>query len=310
MANYKSFHHVLKVDKPDVEGVLHGTLEVFPKIDGSNGEMFAKDGKVCYGSRKREVTCEDDNANFANYMSNSTNDEIVAMRQYVLDHPNYIVYGEWLGGVDGMKFTGSLKGYTEGGFIVFAVFDIESGRYLRYDEWHDDIAAIYHLVVPRIAILTDPTIDDVVALLDKTDYLRPEGNPGEGIVLYNYDFYDKWNHFAGIVKLVREDFLNSKSRKSKAREAKAAGETEREFVEEFCTVSEISKAQAKVMVAMGVDEWTNDKALIGRTMNEVVTSVIEDNLVDFIFKKKMKVDMSFGNVRNLINQKVRDYLGL
>ena len=150
MANYKSFHHVLKVDKPDVEGVLHGTLDVLVKIDGSNGEMFAKNGKVCYGSRKREVTCEDDNANFANYMSNSADSEVAALRQYVLDHPNYIVYGEWLGGVNGMKFTGSLKGYTEGGFIVFAVFDIESGRYLRYDEWHDDIAAIYHLVVPRI----------------------------------------------------------------------------------------------------------------------------------------------------------------
>ena len=310
MANYKSFHHVLRVDKPDVEGVLNGTLDVFPKIDGSNGEMFAKDGKVCYGSRKREVSCEDDNANFASYMSNSADSEVVALRQYVLEHPNYIVYGEWLGGVDGMKFTGSLKDYLEGGFIVFAVFDIEGGRYLRYDEWHDDIAAIYHLVVPRIATITDPTMDDVIALLDKADYLRPGDNPGEGIVLYNYDFYDKWGHFAGIVKLVREDFLNSKSRKSKANEAKAAGETEREFVEAYCTTSEISKAQAKIMVAMGVDEWTNDKALIGRTMNEVVTSVIEDNLVDFVLKKKMKVDISFGNVRNLINQKVRDYLGL
>lgn len=310
MADYKSFYHVLKVDKPEVEGVLNGTLDVFPKIDGSNGEMFTKDGEVHYGSRKREVTCEDDNANFANYMSNSANEEVAALRQYCLDHPNYIVFGEWLNGCDGMKFTGSLKGYIEGGFVVFAVFDVEDGRYLRYDEWHDDIAAIYHLVVPRIATLTNPTMDDIVPLLDKTDYLRPEGNPGEGIVLYNYDFYDKWGHFAGIVKLVREDFLNSKSRKSKAREAQAAGETEREFVEEFCTVSEISKAQAKVMVEMGVDEWTNDKALIGRTMNEVVHAVLEDNLLDFIFKKKMKVDMSFGNIRNLINQKVRDYLGL
>ena len=310
MANYKSFHHVLKVDKPDVDGVLNGTLDVFPKIDGSNGEMFARDGEVHYGSRKREVTCEDDNANFASYMSNSANEEVASLRQYCLDHSNYIVYGEWLGGVDGMKFTGSLKGYLEGGFVVFAVFDIEEGRYLRYDEWHDDIAAIYHLVVPRIATLTNPTMDDVVALLDKTDYLRPEGNPGEGIVLYNYDFYDKWNHFAGIVKLVREDFLNSKSRKSKANEAKAAGETEREFVEAYCTISEISKAQAKIMVEMRVDEWTNDKALIGRTMNEVAHAVLEDNLLDFIFKKKMKVDMSFGTIRNLINQKVRDYLGL
>lgn len=310
MADYKSFHHVLKVDKPEVEGVLAGTLDAFPKLDGSNALMFFKSGEVHYGSRKREITCEDDNANFANYMSKSKNEEIVALRRYCAEHPNYIVYGEWLGGVDGMKMTGSLKGYTEGGFVVFAVFDVDEGRYLRYDEWYDDIASIYHLVVPRIATLIDPTMDDIVALLDKTDYLRPKSSPGEGVVLYNYDFYDKWHHFAGIVKLVREDFLSSKSRKSKANEAKATGETEREFVEEYCTVSEISKAQAKVMTAMGVDEWSNDKALIGRTMNEVVTSVIEDNLVDFVLKKKMKVDISFGNVRNLINQKVRDYLGL
>lgn len=310
MADYKSFTHVIKIGKREVEGILDGVISVYSKLDGTNSCMFAHDGEVHYGSRKREVTCEDDNANFANYMSKSNDPEIAALRQYCLDYPERIVYGEWLANVDGMKMTGSLKGYTEGGFVVFAVFDIDMGGYLAYEDYYDEIHSFYHLVVPRIARLDHPTEADLEALLDKCDYLRPEGNPGEGIVIYGEgNFRDKYGNIQ-IGKMIRQDYLDNKSRKSKANAALANGETEKEFVEQFCTVSEISKAQAKVMVAMGVDEWTNGKALIGRTMNEVATSVIEDNLVDFVLKKKMKVTVNFANVRNLINQKVRDYLGL
>ena len=310
MAQYKSFVHVLRLNRPEVQGYLCGKIYVSIKMDGTSAVVYCgDDGKIHYGSRKREITPENDNAGFAAYCEFSNDDKIAALKQFILDNPNLIIFGEWLAGVDGRKFTGAIKTYLTGGLYIFAVFDIDAERYLTHDEWVPMLDGVYDKLMKPIAVLDNPTEDEIAALLDQTGYDLPPDTLGEGIVLYNFDFRDNYGH-PQVCKLVREDFLNSKSRKSKANEAKAAGETEREFVEEFCTISEISKAQAKVMVAMGVDEWTNDKALIGRTMNEVVTSVIEDNLVDFVLKKKMKVDISFGNVRNLINQKVRDYLGL
>ena len=310
MSDYKSFTHVVRLGKPEVDGILDGAVRVFAKIDGTNACIYAKDGVVHYGSRKREVSTEDDNANFATYMTSTDDAEVAALRQYVLDHENYIVYGEWLAGVNGYKFTGALKGYTEGGFVVFAVYDVDKDEYLDYEDYYDDITSFYHLVVPCIAHLDHPTEDDLVKLLDKTDYLRPEGNAGEGIVIYrDGNFRDTYGNIH-IAKIVRQEFLDSKSRKSKAREAIAAGENEREFVETFVTNSEISKAQAKIMAQMGIDEWKNDKGLIGRTMNEVVTSVIQEEFADWIIKKKMKCSIDFGMLRNMIQGKVREYLGL
>lgn len=310
---YRSFTHVEKLQegKVNISDFLNGdNIYIFPKIDGTSSLVWSSQGKIHCGSRKREINMENDNANFYRYIMNSQDTQIAALKQFCLDNEGLIIYGEFIGHVpETSKFVGSIKSYIDGGFFIFAIFDVKKGTYIPYPDYEHTLKSFYDKTLTPIAVLSHPSLSDIVPLMDRNNYNLPANQFGEGIVIYNYTYKDEYGHpFIG--KMVRQDYLDSKSRKSKAREAKAAGETEREFVEAYCTVSEISKAQAKVMVAMGVDEWTNDKALIGRTMNEVVTSVIEDNLVDFILKKKMKVDMSFGNVRNLINQKVRDYLGL
>jgi len=310
---YRSFTHVEKLcdRKVNIFDFLDSdTIYIFPKIDGTSSLVWASQGQIHCGSRKREIDMENDNANFCRYIMDSQDTQIAALRQFCLDNEGLIVYGEFIGHVsETPKFVGSIKNYLDGGFFIFAIFDAEKGIYIPYPDYEHMLKSFYDKTLTPIAVLSHPSLSDIVSLMDKNNYNLPANQFGEGIVIYNYDYRDKYGHpFIG--KMVRQDYLDNKSRKSKANIAQANGETEREFVEQFCTVSEISKAQAKVMVAMGVDEWTNDKALIGRTMNEVVTSVIEDNLVDFVLKKKMKVTVNFGNVRNLINQKVRDYLGL
>lgn len=310
---YRSFTHVEKLQdgKVNVSDFLDSdNIYIFPKIDGTSSLIWASQGKIHCGSRKREIDIENDNANFCKYIMNSQDAQIVALRQFCLDNEGLIVYGEFIGHVpETSKFVGSIKTYIDGGFFIFAIFDIEKGTYIPYSDYGHILKSFYDKTLTPIAVLSHPSLSDIVPLMDKNNYNLPANQFGEGIVIYNYNYKDKYGH-SFIGKMIRQDYLDNKSRKSKANAALANGETEKEFVEQFCTVSEISKAQAKVMVAMDIDEWTNDKALIGRTMNEVATSVIEDNLVDFVLKKKMKVTVNFGNVRNLINQKVRDYLGL
>ena len=311
MPNYRSFTHVLRLGKPYTEDILNKPVRVCSKIDGSCACIWAHDGEVCYGSRKREVTCEDDNANFATYMSTTDDEEVAALRQYVLDHPNYIVYGEWLGGVDGMKFTGSLKGYTEGGFIIFAVFDIEKGDYLDYTYYYPIITKFYHKVVPQIAYVENPTQEKLEALLDKCDYLRPNGEPGEGIVIYRAgeSLRDVFNNII-ICKIVRQEYLEGKGTKSKKNQAIIDGEIEREFVETYVTTADIAKVQAKIVVEQRADEWdSTNKKFVGLLMNGVLVDLIDEELADFLRQKRYKVAINFNIVRNIVNQKVRDYLG-
>lgn len=54
MAQYKSYTHVLRIDKDEVQGILCGDVVVMPKLDGTNACLFMKDGTVHAGSRTRE----------------------------------------------------------------------------------------------------------------------------------------------------------------------------------------------------------------------------------------------------------------
>lgn len=55
MAQYKSYTHVLRIDKDEVQGILCGDVIVMPKLDGTNACLFMKDGTVHAGSRTREI---------------------------------------------------------------------------------------------------------------------------------------------------------------------------------------------------------------------------------------------------------------
>lgn len=100
MAQYKSYTHVLRIDKDEVQGILCGNVVVMPKLDGTNACLFMKDGTVHAGSRTREINMNKDNANFCKTLTLNGEKEFPQIIQYLESHPDHIVYGEWLGADD------------------------------------------------------------------------------------------------------------------------------------------------------------------------------------------------------------------
>lgn len=64
MAQYKSYTHVLRIDKDKVQGILCGDVVVMPKLDGTNASLFVEDGVIFAGSRHRQLQEGKDNADF------------------------------------------------------------------------------------------------------------------------------------------------------------------------------------------------------------------------------------------------------
>lgn len=94
---YKSFVHVERLDDSKVnvaEYIDANDLYCFAKIDGTNSSVWATNGKIHCGSRKREIDAEKDNANFYKYITESEDPQIAALRQFCLNHEGLIVYGE------------------------------------------------------------------------------------------------------------------------------------------------------------------------------------------------------------------------
>lgn len=308
MSDFRSYTHVERIDRDECAGILQNHIVVQAKLDGSNSLVYSRDGEIYCGSRTRELSDTKDNANFRNYILTSEDAEIAALREYVLTHPNYIVYGEWLGNVAPYttKFVGSIKRYLEGGFFIFDVFDVDAATYLPYHEWEPEISAFYSRVVPLIAEFDNPTNEQIAECIDKNGYNLPDGVLGEGIVIKaEPSFRDKWGNIQ-IAKIVRDEY---KQDKAKPKKVYADGDVEQEFVDKYVTDAFLDKCRNKVLQACGDDAFDyRNKKHMGMMISLAWKDAVGENVFDFVKKKKPIIN--FGTLNGLVNARVRQFLNL
>ena len=63
--------------------------------------------------------------------------------------------------------------------------------------------------IPAIAILTNPTVDDIKKYLDETGNFLIENGLGEGIIIKNYDYRSRYGR-STLAKILTEDFYKTK----------------------------------------------------------------------------------------------------
>jgi hypothetical protein len=313
MTNYRSYTHLEKLDKDVVKDILHcNHIIIQAKLDGSNACVWdAGDGTVACGSRKRNLSATSDNGGFYNYINTSTDPEVGFLRNFCKDHPDYIVYGEFLG-VPGQKLLGTIKDYVESGFFIFDVFDVSTGEYLPYATWSKFFEDSYHRVVPLIADLDHIhcgiTIETLIdAYADKTNFNMPDGMRGEGLVIKAEPSYRDIYGNIQIGKIVLDEFHARKKQKVKA-PAMTADECINAFVENYCTAAFMAKEQNKVMLALGMDEWKNNGKCIGMTIQGCLNELMQEEFWDY-FKKHLVV-LDLAALKHAIEIKVRKFLGL
>lgn len=308
MSDFRAYTHVERIDRDECAGILQNHIIIQAKLDGSNSLVYSRDGEIYCGSRTRELNDTKDNANFRNYILTSEDEEIAALREYVLAHPNYIVYGEWLGNVAPYttKFVGSIKRYLEGGFFIFDVFDVDAATYLPYHEWELEISAFYSRVVPLIAEFDNPTNEQIAECIDKNGYNLPDGVLGEGIVIKaEPSFRDKWGNIQ-IAKIVRDEY---KQDKAKPKKIYVDGDVEQEFVDKYVTDAFLDKCRNKVLQACGDDTFDyRNKKHMGMMISLAWKDAVEENIFDFVKKKKPTIN--FGTLNGLVNARVRKFLNL
>lgn len=308
MPDFRKYTHVERIDRDECAGILQNHIIVQPKLDGSNSLVYSRDGEIYTGSRTRELGEDKDNAGFNAYILSSNEPRIVNLRAFVLAHPQYIVYGEWLGNCAPYcgKFVGSIKRYLNGGFYIFDVFDIEQGTYLPYHEWEPMIAAFYDRIVPLIAEFDNPTNEQIAACIDQNGFNLPEGVLGEGIVIKaEPSFRDKWGNIQ-IAKIVRDEY---KQDKSKPKKVYTDGDTEQEFVDKYVTDAFIDKCLNKVLQVCGDDKFDyRNKKHMGMLISLTWQDAVDENIFDFVKKKKPTIN--FGTLNGLIAARVRKFLNL
>lgn len=179
-------------------------------------------------------------------------------------YPNLRLYGEWL-------VPHSLKTYKETAWRNFYVFDVMNGEeYLPYEEYKIILERFEIEYIPPICKINNPTYECLVAQLEKNGYLIEDGKGiGEGIVIKNYDFKNKFGRTVWA-KIVTNEF-KAKHAKCDVTEVKECKIIEEEIVDKFVTSPLVEKEYSKINLEQG---WSSKH--IPQLLNVVFFCLIKE----------------------------------
>lgn len=197
MTTFKRYPKIHRLGKEETEGILYGECHLEEKIDGANGQIWIdKRGQITCGSRNRELS-EGFNG-FVDYVKTHE-----GINKLLTDHPEYRLYGEWL-----VRHTISYKETAYQQFYLFDITIVKDGE--ENEEFFSKADVIkladeYKIQRPEYhGSITNPTTDQLNELVGKSVL----GEKGEGIVIKNHSFRDKWGNHS-YAKIVTQDFKES-----------------------------------------------------------------------------------------------------
>jgi hypothetical protein len=292
---FEKYQHVERFGNDEVDGIELGDSYIFPKIDGTNGQVYLNNNsEVEAGSRNRVLSLDKDNAGFCEFVFKNNN-----IKQYLIKHPTHRLYGEWL-------VPHSLKTYREDAWKKFYIFDItidkdnEEIEYIPFDIYKPLLEEFELDYIPPLAKIKNVTYDVLVKRLEDNHFLIKDGEgSGEGIVIKNYDFYNRFKRQTWA-KIVTNEFKEKHNRTMGYNELKTKEMIEQQIVDDFCTAAFIEKEYAKIVEEK--EGWTS--RYIPMLLSKVFYELINEETWHFIKKyKNPKVDFKTLNV--LVTQKIK-----
>jgi hypothetical protein len=266
---FLKYQHIERFGTDEVDGIEIGECYIFPKIDGTNAQVWLEDGQVKAGSRNRELTLDNDNAGFYNSIINDEN-----IKSYLTAFPDHRLYGEWL-------VPHSLKTYKDDAWRKFYVFDVYvEGAPLHYKVYKPLLDAFEIEYINPIRIIKNGGYEDFVRCLDENHFLIKDGHgTGEGIVIKNYDFKNGHGRTTWA-KIVTSEF---KERHCKEMGAPItdARPVECEIADKYITTAFVEKEFEKIKVEQ--NGWASKyiPMLLGKVFYELINEEMWHIVKDF-----------------------------
>jgi hypothetical protein len=291
--NFNKYMHIERYGTDEVDSIEIGTVYIFPKLDGTNGQVWKNDtGAICAGSRKRELSFNQDNAGFYNEIVK--NEKIIS---FIENYPNLRLYGEWL-------VPHSLKTYVDTAWRKFYIFDIENmetEKLLKFEEYEPMLKKFELDYVPCIAIIKNSNEEQLYKQLEKNTFLIKDGQGfGEGIVIKNYDFINKYNSQVWA-KIVTNEFKIKHNKEMGAPIFSGKENIEITIVNKYCTDVFIDKTFNKIKQIE--NSWSSK--MIPRLLQTIYHDfVIEETWNYLRFFKNPKIN--FKLLQKYIINKVKE----
>ena len=290
--SFQEYLHIENLNNIEVEGILKGYCHLFSKLDGTNGSLWSDNGVIKAGSRKRELSILSDNAGF-----NQWTIHCPQIRDFfAASGDRYRLFGEWL-------VPHYLRTYLDEAwrkFYIFDVYDRQKHKYLPHVEYKTILDPFGLNVIPCTKTVLSPTQDYLTDIVNSNDYLIKEGfGLGEGIVIKNYDFINKYGRFT-YAKIVRNE-CRQRQGKIKQKNHLQENQLEEIIIDKHITSMVCNKAYAKIVNE--TDGWSSKH--IGRLLNTVFHDLVVEETWN-ILKKFKNPTIDFKHLQRLCTQKIKE----
>ena len=281
---FKKYQHIERLGTPATDGILDGTVYVFPKLDGCNVSVYLNDaGEVEVASRNRVLKIVDDHHGVLQYVLSQPK-----FKAYLNKHPNHRLFGEWL-------IPQNIHDYRDDAWRKLYIFDVMDGeRYLTYDEYFADLLNAEINIIECIVRLENPTLEQIQIYVDRCTFLMKGLQPGEGIVLKRYDFVNRF----GCVTWAK--IVRPRSNQPKLPRTHITNAVEVKIIEKFLTAELVEKEYCKLLDGQ---QW--DSKLIPKFLGIVWHAFITEETFNFLCKfHNPKID--FGLLNRLAVAKIKN----
>lgn len=300
---FVEYQHVVKLDDPEVEGLLVGRCFIFPKIDGTNASLWLDyEEGVQAGSRRRHLEIgKKDNAGF---LGSILVDE--RYNKFFQEFSKLRLYGEWL-------VPHTMKTYRDDAWRKFYVFDVtvhdkdlDTERYLPYEEYSKFLKHYNIDFIPPLRVITDPSHEDLVRATDINTYLlKEDSGVGEGVVIKNYEFVNKYGRIKWG-KIVRNDFKDKHYSEMGAPE-RDSHLIEKELVDKYFDQTVVDKLFANILIEN--DTTTFNAKFIPRLLEQSYHDFVTEEIwamVKYVQKNKLR-GIDFKNLKQHTLNKVKGF---
>lgn len=291
---------IKRLGDEDNDGILLGTVHVQEKIDGANVSIWLEDGEVKCGSRTRIL--EGGFNGFVDYVKAHE-----GINKLLAQNPLWRLYGEWL-----VRHTVHYNETAYKQFYLFDIFDmpdefvaseseeeqeaerciVRQGRWLALENVYS-AAESFGILTPKLfATLENPSPDEVEKFAGESDL----GAKGEGVVLRNPDFINKWGD-RNLAKVVTQEFKEDSAIVFGGNNKHSETYFEMKMVNQCMTIARIKKIMSKL-------QSENEKRLgaeqTGRIIQTAYHDMFEEEMWNFV-KKHSPID--FRNLQKLACRK-------
>lgn len=248
----KKYHDIVRLGHKSTVGVLNegDHIIVQEKIDGANASFRLIDGKVEAFSRNTRLDESNGLRGFREWVQQ--NIDPTSLR------PEFIYFGEWL-----VKHKVQYRDDVMNQFYLFDVYDVVENKYLPFAAVQ---SASHFLGLNLINVLYDGPhqgFEHLQSFVGQSAY----GDIGEGIVVKNVDYIDKYGNQL-FVKLVSESFAEQQKQKL-PKDPNRPPSPEQIFVDTYVTTGRVDKFMHKLVDEGILDEnfGIEDMGVILKNLN-------------------------------------------